>query len=126
MLAGLIFVALVECGAWLVVAAFLWSFRDFLAASHPDVVVQRTNWALIVLAGAVINSIALLTFVVRRRSWGWPILAGVQVADLLFSFTAIVVADPTWWLFGALATIVLILLFLVRGFPAERVPASTR
>lgn len=115
---------LVECIGWFFVASILWSFRFLLVGPWSPEAADRTHWALLVFAGTAFNCIALIAFLIRWRGWGWLVLSGVQIADLIFSLTATVVVEAHWGLFSAGAALMLILLFLFRRSAAT--PSAPR
>jgi hypothetical protein len=71
-------------------------------------------WLAIAMAvGAVVNALGLLAFLIRRRSWGTPILVATQVGNILFALVASVAVSPAWLLFPATPAAVILALLLV-------------
>ena len=114
MLTGIVVVGLAECLGWFFVFGLGWSLRFLFVGPESPEAADRTRWALVILALAALNSIALLAFLIRRRGWGRILLTGVQIGDLAFASIALVVVEAHWSLFAAAAILMLILLLLYR------------
>jgi len=72
------------------------------------------KWLAIAMAiGAVLNTLGLLAFLMRRRSWGTPTLVATQVGNILFALVASVAVSPTWLLLDAAPAVVILILALL-------------
>ncbi|TMC72466.1 MAG: hypothetical protein E6J18_05045 [Chloroflexi bacterium] len=69
--------------------------------------------AIAMTVGAALNVLGLVVFLIRRRSWGTPILGAVQVANILFALAASVAVSPAWLLLDGAPALVILILVLV-------------
>jgi uncharacterized membrane protein len=104
LLLGTVSLAFAQCLFWIVGAWLGWLLCCWLTPA----------WLVTALtAGAVINVVALILFAARRRTWGQPVMAVAQLANLLFSLFAWLTVSPAWLLFSSvpsLATLILVAL----------------
>ena len=92
--------------AWLVVGA--WIARSACCWLSPTWLVT----GLFVVAG--LNTAAMVVLLVSRSRWGLVVLAGVEVGNLVFSLAASVAVSPAWLPLGAApALVVAVLLFVL-------------
>jgi hypothetical protein len=79
------------------------------------------DFAIALSIGAALNILGLLAFLIRRRTWGKPILGAVQVGNILFALVASAAVSPAWLLFDAApALVILILVLLLQRSEARR------
>ena len=102
---------------WFLGASLLWAFHDLFVGAGSIQAAANGRFAIAVYAASGINVIALIAFVLGRRGWAWWSLTTVQVGDLAFSVVEAVVRSTTWWLFAAVAVLMLALLLMLRRAP---------
>jgi hypothetical protein len=122
LLTGVVTVALAECVLWYVAASIGWATRDIFVGSGAPQAAARARFALALFAGAGINVVALVSFLVRRRGFGWWLLVAIEIGNLAVSLVEAVVRDAAWWLSAALAALALGLLFGLRRLAEASVP----
>jgi hypothetical protein len=71
------------------------------------------DFAIALSVGAAVNVLGLLAFLIRRQSWGMPILGAIQVGNILFALAASVAVSPAWLLFDAAPALVILVLALL-------------
>jgi magnesium-transporting ATPase (P-type) len=123
-----VLVAMVQpaiCGYY---AYLLWQYQS---AGHQtdEGIAANIHLAELLAALALLDLIAVMVFVLRSNSYGWCILAAVQIAD---PFAVWLVASPTWDPSGArfvlslcagagAVTTALLLVFILKArFPRSR------
>ena len=124
LLMGIIGTAVVECFIWLFAASILWSTRALLVGTSSSQAADNAHMAVAAYVATGINVIALPAFLVRRRRWGWWLLAGIQAGDLVVSLAAGFWLSSTWWLVSGVAGLTLAGLYLFR-FGQVRPPVSS-
>jgi hypothetical protein len=114
LMAGTVAIVTIECLIWYIGAEILWSTRNLIVGAGSVEAVKHAQFARAVLAGTVANAIALVVFMLGSRRWGWWVLLGVQLCDLLVTVVAALRVEQTWWLLSFLAVLTLCLLLLLR------------
>ena len=107
-------VAAVECVAWGLVGGLGWSLRGLMVGVDSPAGIERTRFAVALLAIAAANTLALLGFLLSRMTWGWWVLFAVQVVDFGFATFQLATRDLGWVVFMAPAVLTATLLFLGR------------
>jgi lysylphosphatidylglycerol synthetase-like protein (DUF2156 family) len=126
---GAIFlVGSVQCFYWTFIALFIYLFRRAFSNTPAEMVAESTYLALALIVVVLVHVIVLLAFLHNSRGYGWWSLAIVQAA----AFVVMVVlgatsdgiglaANSPWWVSGAAALTVLLLIALRRtdAMPAD-------
>jgi hypothetical protein len=111
---GALTLAAAQCLDWTFGAWIGWSAGEWLTPL----------WLAVALTvGAVVNALALIVFVMRRRGSGEQTLAVAQVGNILFSVVASLAVSPAWLLLDAapaLATLILVLMLQRGPHPGAR------
>jgi hypothetical protein len=92
--------AIVECFAWAVACAYNLAFRagdPFGAPAAPDRVTQNTVVAVFVVVMLIVNLVATAAFILRNHGLGLPLLAVIQVANVVATIVLLNVQLSNSW-----------------------------
>ena len=92
---GIVVLAVVQCLVWLVAGSIVWSFRDLMVGTGSPDAADNARFAIAIFAGAAINGIALVPFLLRPRRWF--LLIAVQIADLVVTLAESLLISEWWW-----------------------------
>ena len=83
LLAGVVLLLSLQLLFWVFAAWVWWAFRTGLfELDTPAVVAENTRTAVVIAVTLALNLGAAIAFLVRRRGFGWWVLAAVQVIDV--------------------------------------------
>jgi hypothetical protein len=118
---GVVALALVQCGFWLLAASLTWTFRGLMIGvdsprGHLDAVLSLAEFVWF-----AVNLAALLAFLIRRRGLGLWSIVTVTLLDLAATLAMGVWVmsysfwehGSEWWWFTADAAATLVLIYLL-------------
>ena len=111
---GIVVLVVVQCLDWLVAGSIVWSFRDLMVGTGSPEAADNARFAIAIFAGAAINGIALVPFLLRQRGWGWFLLIAVQIADVVVTLADSLLISEWWWLITIVAGLTIGFLYLFR------------
>lgn len=111
---GIVALVVVQCLVWVVAVSIVWSFRDLMVGTGSHEAADNARFAIAIFAGAAINGIALVPFLLQQRGWGWVLLIAVQIADVVVTVAEALLISEWWWLITVLAGLTIGFLYLFR------------
>ena len=118
---GVVALALVQCGFWLLAASLAWTLRGLMVGvdsprGHLDTIVSLAEFVWF-----AVNLSALLVFLIRRRGLGMWSIATVTLLDLAATLAMGVWVmsysywehGSEWWWFTADAAATVVLIYLL-------------
>jgi hypothetical protein len=119
---GVVALALVQCGFWLLAASITWTFRGLMVGvdsprGHLDAVLSLAEFVWF-----AVNLAALLAFLIRRRGIGLWSIAAVTLLDVAATLAMGVWVmsysfwehGSEWWWATAVAAATLLLMYVLR------------
>jgi hypothetical protein len=129
LLGGVVLLLTLQFLFWVYAAGVWWAFRTGLfELDTPAVIAENTRTAVVITVTLALNLAAAIVFLIRRRGFGWWVLAAVQVIDvgvttvigLRFAAKSDLTTAEEWWAATAVAALTLI---LVMGLRPKQSPA---
>jgi hypothetical protein len=129
LLGGVVLLLSLQFLFWDYAAWVWWAFRTGLfQLDTPEVIAENTRTAVAISITLALNLLAAIAFLVRRRGFGWWVLAVVQVIDvgvttvigLQFAAKSDLRTAEEWWAATAVAAQTLV---LVLGLRPKQSPA---
>jgi hypothetical protein len=113
---GIVALAAVQVGIWLVAGSIAWSFRDLMVGSGSPQAASNASFAIVIFGVAAINAIALVPFLARSHGWGWFVLTAVQLGDIALCLAWASPDSVWWWLIIGVAGFTIAALLAFRYF----------
>ena len=112
LLSGIVVLVVVQCLVWLAAGSIVWSLRGLMVGAESPEATDNARFALSIFAAAAVNGIALVSFLLRARGWGWLMLIVIQSLDFLATLAAALLISAWWGLITAAAVLTIPALFL--------------
>ena len=77
---------MLDCLGWAIASFYSWLLRDAALSGPPQTsgeISQNTQFAIVISALLILNVVSTLAFVIGTHSIGLPVLAVVQVIDVV-------------------------------------------
>ena len=124
LLIGIVVLVVVQCLVWLVAGSIVWSLRGLMVGAESPEAADNARFAIAIFAAAATNGIALLSFLLRQRGWGWLLLIVIQSADVLATLAGTLLISAWWGLITVVAALTIAVLYLFQRSNAAPVVAK--